>query len=315
MYISLVNSSGEGSSRDQAGIEGRQASFAELATAGVPAPRRLTKTFVRKQCGSVVIGDVLYARGGSFGPRLQMEYQLVVVHSGSLSLTVDQEVIEVPETCGILLSPGHVELFCFAPDRETRHSWLALKPDILSPSLRKELDGLRGPVPFLGKMATLLDVARQNAGAPKAAGLIYDNASSSLAIAIVCSFASTVLDASRAAPGDSVLWRMERFIAEMYAQPITLREMARAAGASRQHLLKLCRLSARGTPTEQLYAKRLEAAADLLLHTGLTIAQIAEQCGFINQFHFSRKFKQFSGRSPSGWRGDRWQRRQIVPRS
>jgi AraC-like DNA-binding protein len=99
---------------------------------------------------------------------------------------------------------------------------------------------------------------------------------------------------------------MERFIAESYAQSITLNEIARAAGASRQHLLKLCRMSGKPTPTVQLYARRLEAAADLLVHTGFSVAQIAEQCGFPNQFHFSRKFKQAFGRSPSKWRDHVW---------
>lgn len=279
----------------------------DLVGAGSPTPKLLSKTFVREQHGPVVIGDVLYARGGSFGPRLQTDYQLVVVHSGSLTLTIDREVMEVPETFGILLSPGHVESFCFARDCETRHSWIALAPDTLAPPLRLELDRLRGPVPFLGRMATLLDVARQNSEGNADFDLIHESAYVALAVAIVYAFASTVLDATHSvASGEGVLWRLERFIAESYAQPITLHEMSRAAGASRQHLLKLCRASGRPTPTEQLYAKRLEAAGDLLLHTGFTIAQIAEQCGFSNQFHFSRKFKQFSGRSPSSWRGHWW---------
>ena len=80
---------------------------------------------------------------------------------------------------------------------------------------------------------------------------------------------------------------MERFIAENYTQSLTLDRIARDAGVSRQHLLKLCRLSAKATPMDQLYAKRLEVASDLLRHTGLSIAEIAEQTGFLNQFHFS----------------------------
>lgn len=278
-----------------------------LIAAGSPVPKLLSKTVKREQHGPVVIGDVLYARGGSFGPRLQADYQLVVLHSGSLTLTIDSEVVEVPETFGILLSPGHVESFRFARDRETRHSWIALSPDTLAPPLRLALERLRGPVPFLGRMATLLDLARHHSEAKTGLDLLHESAHVALAVAIVCAFASTVLDATHSVPtGQGVLWRLERFIAESYAQPLTLLEMSRAAGASRQHLLKLCRAAARPTPTEQLYAKRLETAADLLLHTGFTIAQIAEQCGFSNQFHFSRKFKQFSGRSPSSWRGHRW---------
>ncbi len=306
MYISVVNLPTSTAPKDRNGSTAGSPSQVDVASSA-PTPKLLTKTFIREQHGPVVIGDVLYAQGGSFGPRLQTDYQLVVVHSGSLTLTVDDEVLEVPETFGILLSPGRVESFCFARDRETRHSWVALGAEVLSESLCRELDRLRGPVPFLGRMATLLDVARQSSGAAGGSGLVHESAYVMLGTAIVCAFASTVLDATRSVPaGEGVLWRMERFLAETYAQPITLNDISRAAGASRQHLLKLCRLSGKPTPIEQLYARRLETAADLLLHTGFTITEISEQCGFANQFHFSRKFKQFSGKSPSSWRGHRW---------
>ena len=56
---------------------------------------------------------------------------------------------------------------------------------------------------------------------------------------------------------------MERFIAENYTQSLTLDRIARDAGVSRQHLLKLCRLSAKPTPIDQLYAKRLEVATKI----------------------------------------------------
>ena len=40
------------------------------------------------------------------------------------------------------------------------------------------------------------------------------------------------------------------------------------------------------------------------MHTGLSVAEAAEQSGFVNQFHFSRKFKQGLGYSPLEWRAD-----------
>ena len=79
-----------------------------------PEPERLSKTYVRMRHGSVTVGDLLYAKGGSFGPRIQTDFQLVVIHSGCLSLELDDETIDVPENHGILLGPGHTEHFFFA---------------------------------------------------------------------------------------------------------------------------------------------------------------------------------------------------------
>lgn len=128
-----------------------------------------------------------------------------------------------------------------------------------------------------------------------------------LAISILCDFASAVRAGNKAATAsDTVLSQMESFLNDTYTRPLTLKEIARATGVSQQHLLKLCRLAGKPTPMKQLYAKRLEMAADLLLHTGFSVSEIAEHCGFVNQFHFSRKFKQSVGKSPLSWRNHLW---------
>jgi AraC-like DNA-binding protein len=282
-----------------------------------PEPQLLSRTYARMQRGRVVVGDVLYSKGGSFGPRQQLDFQLVVIHEGFLSLTLDREVIEVPEGHGILLSPGHLEYFHFARHRETRHSWVAVEPGLISINLRHELQSHPGPLPFLGRMARLLDMARYDSVTPPESDLLHVSACETLGIAILCEFASAVRDRRKATrPSDTVLWRVDRFLAESYAAPLELNDIAHAAGVSRQHLLKLCRMAKLPTPMEQLYARRLDMASDLLLHTGFSIAEIADQTGFLNQFHLSRRFKERTGKSPSAWRGQRWeQQRTSQPNS
>lgn len=273
----------------------------------LPKPRRLSITYARMQFGGVAIGDVLYSKGGSFGPRRQADYQLVVIHRGSLTLKLDDEILEVREHQAILLSPGHLEQFYFARDNETRHSWVAIRPEILDADLRREFAQLRGPFPFLGRMAALLDLVRQTVTPATHSELLHTRVIEALGVAILCDFANAVCERRKPVEArETALWRMKAFIGESYARSLTLNDMARAAGASRQHLLKLCRLSGNSTPMEQLYAKRLEVAADLLLHTGFSIAEISTRSGFRNQFHFSRKFKQRFGSSPIAWRGRFW---------
>jgi len=271
-------------------------------------PQLLSRTYARMQRGRVAVGDVLYSKGGSFGPRRQLDFQLVVIHEGFLSLTLDRDVIEVQEGHGILLSPGHLEHFHFARQRETRHSWVAVDPILLNRKLREEFEHHPGPLPFLGRMARLLDMARYDSVSLSEPDFLQISGCETLAITILCEFASAARDRRKATlPSDTVLWRMDRFLAESYAQPLQLNNIAHAAGVSRQHLLKLCRIAKRPTPMEQLYARRLDMASDLLLHTGFSIAEIADQTGFLNQFHLSRRFKQRTGKSPSAWRGQGWE--------
>jgi len=222
-------------------------------------------------------------------------------------------LIEVPEGHGVLLSPGHLEHFHFARHRETRHSWVAVEPSLLDINLRQELQSYPGPLPFLGRMARLLDMARYDSVAPLKSDFLHVTACEALGITILCEFASAARDRRKATrPSDTVLWRMDRFLAESYAGPLELNDIARAAGVSRQHLLKLRRMAKLPTPMEMLYARRLDMASDLLLHTGFSIAEIADQTGFLNQFHLSRRFKQRTGKSPSAWRGQRWEKPQAT---
>lgn len=279
-----------------------------------PEPKRLSRVYMRKRCGPVVIGDVLYAKGGSFGPRTQMDFQLVIIHSGQLCLKLDDETINVPENYGILLSPRHREHFFFAPDRDTHHSWVAIAPHALTIEMRRQFAAFPGPIPFLGRMASLLDLARKASVFFSGAESLQMGFYQGLAISILCDFASAVCSGyKKANAGEAVLSRMERFLADSCTDPLTLNDIARAASVSRQHLLKLCRAAGKPTPIKQMYAKRIELAADLLLHTGFSVAEIAEQCGFVNQFHFSRKFKQATGSCPQAWRNHLW--KTMEPRN
>lgn len=99
-------------------------------------PKCLSQVYLRTRRGPVVMGNILYTPGGRFGPRKQMDFQLVIIHRGCLQLNIEGEVIHVPENYGILLSPGNREHFFFAPDRETRHRWVAVDQRAVASPLR-----------------------------------------------------------------------------------------------------------------------------------------------------------------------------------
>jgi AraC family transcriptional regulator of arabinose operon len=235
-----------------------------------------------------------------------MDYQLVIMHRGTLDLQLDGRLIHVAAGQAILLSPKHREHFFFTPDGETHHSWCAIAPGAAPQKLAKIFRGACKPAPFTGQMMTLLDHAKQLSARTAGEGVLDEALSLCLGLALLCEFANTVASGgSRDAAVDAIA-RLESFIQRQYAQPLNLADMARAAGVSQQHLMKLFRQRGTTTPKQFLYHKRLEAASDLLAHTGLSIAEIAERCGFANAFHFSRKFRELFGKSPRAWRTQAW---------
>jgi AraC-like DNA-binding protein len=261
---------------------------------------------LRLKRGATEIGDILYGPGGTCGPRIQRDYQLVVVHEGSLDLLLDDEPIHVAPKHGILLCPGHREHFFFSPRNQTHHSWCAVEPRAVPRQLRGELQTRRGPIPFAGRMLTLLGIGRRELTSSPLEAPLFESFYLGIAVALMCDFAIALRSGVSTSASESIFAKMMEFILKNYSQPISLQDIARAAGVSRQHLLKVCRSEARPTPMAQLYATRLEVAADLLRQSGLTIDAIASKCGFVNAFHFSRRFKEASGLSPGRWRREVW---------
>jgi transcriptional regulator GlxA family with amidase domain len=56
------------------------------------------------------------------------------------------------------------------------------------------------------------------------------------------------------------------------------------------------------TPADYLLALRLQKAYELLIQGKLRVAEVAFQVGFRNSGHFSKKFTQHYGRTPSSLR-------------
>jgi AraC family transcriptional regulator of arabinose operon len=252
----------------------------------------------------VLVGDVTYPLKGMCGPRVQRDYQLVVLHTGELDLKLDSRRIRVEAGEAILLSRGHREFFAFSRTQETRHSWCSIHREAIPSGLRKQFAGPIGPAPFLGRMTAFLEEARTisaDADAPLRDGFYLG-----LGLALMCDFA---LVARQGMPGVvriEALTRLGNFLRNSYADSLSLADLARNAGVSSQHLMKLCRVAGVPTPMQQLYRRRLEAASELLLGTGLSVGEIADRCGFANPFHFSRKFREAYEKSPLRWRQQRW---------
>ncbi|MFG1397991.1 helix-turn-helix domain-containing protein [Roseixanthobacter pseudopolyaromaticivorans] len=100
-------------------------------------------------------------------------------------------------------------------------------------------------------------------------------------------------------------WRLKRVVAYVethLAEPVTLADMAGAAGLSRMHFAAQFRATTGQRPHEYLLARRIARARGLLLETGESVVQIALGVGFQTQAHFTTVFRRFVGETPYRWR-------------
>lgn len=92
------------------------------------------------------------------------------------------------------------------------------------------------------------------------------------------------------------------FINQHYAKPLSLDDVAAAAGVSVSHLHMLFREQLDESPHQYLIQKRMRIAGHALATSGLSIKAVAAGVGYANTENFCRAFRKFFGRSASEYR-------------
>ena len=84
--------------------------------------------------------------------------------------------------------------------------------------------------------------------------------------------------------------------------PVTNRQLARLAHMSVRAFERKFHSSFHLTPQKYLRNLRMRMAAHGLVYTDQLLAQVASNCGFASQSHFSREFRRYFGRTPREYR-------------
>ncbi len=103
-------------------------------------------------------------------------------------------------------------------------------------------------------------------------------------------------------PGDRPLRNVAESIRSHPERPWSVAEMARQAGFTREHFSRRFRKLFGMAPNAFLIRTRMEAAANLLGGSSLSVQEIADILGYQDIYFFSRQFRQKMGQSPSAYR-------------
>lgn len=87
-----------------------------------------------------------------------------------------------------------------------------------------------------------------------------------------------------------------------YGEPLTVADLARAAGLSRSHFSEAFRRAFGESPHAYLLTRRLERAASMLRHTDRGVAEICHAVGLASVGSFTTSFSRAFGRSPAAYR-------------
>ena len=257
----------------------------------------------RVHTANVVVGEAVYQPGGACGPRVQRDFQLVILHSGECQLQLDGAAHPLKADRVYLLRPGGREHFQFAADRESHHSWCSIRPRFIP----KNLEASLRRAPLSAPCSALFHSLRENA-----LKLRFSRQSSvrvlveAMALCLLAEFLHAAREAKTGACDDMAVRNFLLCVEDHFGEEDCLQTARAAAGISRNTLFQKLRRAMATTPADFLWQFRAERGAAMLAETGQTVGEVAYRCGFKNPFHFSRVLKRRFGKSPKEIRQQAW---------
>lgn len=253
-------------------------------------------------------GVATYPAGASFGPRRLRDWEFVWIIHGDASYRRGNISVAAPQDSIVLCRPGATDAFTWDATRRTRHAFFhfQLKHYPQNWAAQNSWPLVRAPLPddvSIPLFQFLLAWLERDDETSKAQ---CQNAAALLLSSFVTGQSSTSPVPHEALP-DTVERALEYLRARLEADaaaPIVLKDLARAAFVSPEHLCRVFKESSGRSPLETVRLARLDRAASLLARTNYSIAEISKLCGFASPFHFSRKFKEAYGQSPRELRAD-----------
>lgn len=221
------------------------------------------------------------------------EVVVTVVTRGEERIVLKDRALAARTGSVIVLAPGEVHANEPSPDGFSYRSFF-LSPDLLD---RPELEALcrsgacdLGPTGLGTRLAALhRDLEEENSRL-----LVLE------LLRLVSQLALSAPERGREMEEGRVE-RARRLLEQDPADPIPLKQLASAAGASPWHLQRLFRRSVGCSPHEYQTLLRLSLARRLLAE-GLPIAEAAVEAGFSDQAHLTRLFGRHFGFTPGEFR-------------
>jgi AraC-like DNA-binding protein len=254
----------------------------------------------------VVFGDVVYEPGGTCGPRVQSDFQLVVLMEGGVTAEVAGQRRQLaPGQVGLFV-PGRLEQFTFLPDRKSHHTWCSVHPALVPAEVAEACRRAAGVLPVSRRFGQLMELGLS---LPLTGGTQVHGLVDALGLAALQAylFADTRQE-RRATDEPDALRRVLEWLGQEGNAAMDLPALAKVAGVSPAQLVKLFKRHLGTTPLRYVWETRTRRGAQLLRETGLTVGEVAYRCGFQTPFHFSRWVKQLHGVGPKALRAQAWGR-------
>ena len=159
------------------------------------------------------------------------------------------------------------------------------------------------PIQLVANLAALLEIARQEFERDReAAKASITRATSLLRHELQRHEAARKADKGA---GELAGWQVQRlriYIENHLSDTIHVKDLSAIARRSTAHFCRAFKRTFGQTPHAYVTARRLAHAKSLMLESEEQLSVIAQLCGFTDQPHLSKLFRQYTGETPAAWR-------------
>lgn len=230
-----------------------------------------------------------------YAPHFHKNLEVLIVQDGEVSVTVGGVTVcaRVGEAVLVLSNQIH----SFVPKEQSR-VWVAVFSEDFVPKFVAETKGRQGSTPLFTLSPSVGMLVRDHLIEHEGSLLMKK----ACLYALCDAYSAAVTWETRTNKSDSMVGALLDWLAEHYAEDVTLIGAARYFGYEYHYFSQL--LSGRYNINFRrlLNQYRVEAAIDLLEHTALPITDIALKSGFQTIRSFNHTFREYTGRTPREYR-------------
>ncbi|MBR1561207.1 MAG: helix-turn-helix transcriptional regulator [Clostridia bacterium] len=240
------------------------------------------------------------------------EAELIRVKAGRLALYVDNRALSL--SAGDLILIGEGVLHGGEPE-DCFYECVVFDPNML---LREDACK-RGLKPVLGHIICLTaDAIARDPALSQGVASLYDAAASGVAgdelnvlgalyrlfAALARGREAAALDiaATQFSQKAEQLKPALEYIETHYGQQITLDALARLSGLSPKYFCRFFRTIVHRSPIDYVNYYRVECASHFLSTTDMTVAEIAQHCGYNDSSFFIKQFRKYKGTTPKQYK-------------
>ncbi|MHB8814707.1 MAG: helix-turn-helix domain-containing protein [Steroidobacteraceae bacterium] len=106
-------------------------------------------------------------------------------------------------------------------------------------------------------------------------------------------------------PGRLLAWQVRKvcaYIEANIANRLLVADLCALVRLSEAHFARSFRLTFGEPPHAFVVRRRLELASTYMVQCEMSLSEIAQRCGFADQAHLCRRFRDATGQSPAAWR-------------